>query len=374
MELDRRSAMMGLALAGSPLALGGTKGALASPLVPPSGFRRPEGARPIIAADPRSTFFCPMRGVPVHWRALHAFNPAAVVHDGSVYVLFRAEDDSGAMAIGGHTSRLGLAKSSDGISFDVLPSPVLYPDADSQKDAEWDGGCEDPRLAMREDGLFVCTYTQFNRHAVLLGLASSRDLVFWTKHGSAFAGSAYEKMMMKSAAIVHRVIDDRMVAARIGGRYWMLFGQGNIYAAHSQDMIRWTPVESAPGKLKVVMAPRPGRFDSALVEAGPPPVLTSRGIVMLYNGKNADKGGDPTRPALEYAAGRAVLDPHDPTRVIDRADAPFFAPEQPWERSGQYASGTTFIEGLVRFEGKWLLYYGAADNVAGVAVSENREI
>lgn len=173
--------------------------------------------------------------------------------------------------------------------------------------------------------------------------------------------------MNKSAAIVQHLVGDRLVAARIGGRYWMLFGQGRIYAAHSQDMIRWTPVESAPGQLKMVMAPRPGRFDSVLVEAGPSPILTPRGIVMLYNAKNADKGGDPARPPLEYAAGRAVLDPRDPTRVIVRADAPFFAPELPWERTGQYAAGTTFIEGLVRFGGEWLLYYGAADSVVGVA-------
>jgi beta-1,2-mannosidase len=363
-QFDRRTVMAGgLALAAVPVG----RGEAASPLS--SAFRRPDGAQPIIGPDPQSVFFCPMRKAPVRWRALHAFNPAAVVHDDAVYVLFRAEDDSGAMQIGGHTSRLGLARSTDGLRFEVLPTPVLYPDADDQRGAEWDGGCEDPRLAVREDGSFVCTYTQYSRTAIHLGVATSRDLVFWTKHGSAFAGTRYADMMTKSAAIVHRLVDDRLVAARIGGSYWMLFGQGTLHAAWSEDMIRWTPVESAPGKLAVVMAPRPGRFDSALVEAGPPPVLTARGIVMLYNAKNAATGGDPARPPLEYAAGRALLDPRDPTRVLERADAPVFAPEYPWERSGQYAAGTTFIEGLVRFNGEWLLYYGAADSVVGVARS-----
>jgi beta-1,2-mannosidase len=311
-----------------------------------------------------------MRKAPVRWRALHAFNPAAVVHEGAVHVLFRAEDDSGAMQIGGHTSRLGLARSLDGVNFEVLPAPVLYPADDGQRAAEWDGGCEDPRLAVGEDGGFICTYTQYNRHAIRLGVATSRDLVFWTKHGSAFAGTPYAEVFTKSAAIVHRLVGERLVAARIDGRYWMLFGQGVIHAAHSTDLIRWTPVESAPGQLKPVMAPRPGRFDSALVEGGPPPVLTARGIVMLYNGRNAATGGDPARPPLEYAAGRAVLDPSDPTRVIERSDAPVFAPELPWERTGQYAAGTTFAEGLVRFQGRWWLYYGSADSVVGVASSD----
>jgi predicted GH43/DUF377 family glycosyl hydrolase len=371
---DRRSVIAGLALVVSPMRATAADRA-PRPRSVASGFKRRGGAVPIITADPNATFFCPMRQVPVRWRALHAFNPAAAVHDGAVYLLFRAEDDSGAMAIGGHTSRIGLARSTNGVDFQVLPSPVIYPDTDSQRAAEWDGGCEDPRLAMREDGLFVCTYSQFNRKAVMLGVATSRDLVFWEKHGVAFAGSRYEKMMMKSAAIVQRLVgagkDQRLVAAKIGGRYWMLFGQGNIYAAHSPDMIRWTPVESAPGKLKVVMAPRPGKFDSGLAEAGPSPILTERGIVMLYNGRNAKIGGDPTRPPLEYAAGRALLDPRDPTRVLERADAPFFAPELAWERTGQYEQGTTFIEGLAYFGGQWLLYYGSADSVVGVAAGSS---
>lgn len=365
-QFDRRSVVTGLALYTLPVGTAMAGGAVASV---PAQFKRRAGAVPIIAADPNATFFCPMRQTPVKWRALHAFNPAAVVHDGAVYLLFRAEDDSGAMAIGGHTSRIGLARSTDGVDFQVMPAPVIYPADDGQRAAEWDGGCEDPRLAMREDGLFVCTYSQFNRKAVMLGVATSRDLMFWDKHGVAFAGSRYEKMMMKSAAIVQRLDGDRLVAAKIQGRYWMLFGQGNVYAAHSSDMIRWTPVESAPGALKVVMTPRPGKFDSGLVEAGPSPILTSKGIVMLYNGRNAKTGGDPTRPPLEYAAGRAFLDPRDPTRVLARADTPFFAPELAWEKTGQYEQGTTFVEGLVYFGGQWLLYYGSADSVVAVAAS-----
>lgn len=363
MLIDRRSVVGGLAsLAAVPKAA--AKRGVTGPT-----FVRTQGGGPVIMPDPHSIFFCPMRNQAVKWRALHAFNPAAAVHDGNVYLLFRAEDDSGDMRIGGHTSRLGLARSADGINFEVLPSPVLYPTVDDQREAEWTGGCEDPRLAIRDDGLFVCTYTQFSGHAVRLGVASSSDLLFWSKHGSAFAGTRYAQLVTKSAAVVHREINDRLVAASIDGRYWMLFGEGTIYAAHSTDLIRWTPVETSPGVLKPVMAPRVGFFDSALVEGGPPPILTEAGIVMLYNGKNAQIGGDQTRPALEYAGGRALLDARDPTRVLERADRPFFFPQQPWERSGQYAAGTTFIEGLVRHRGRWLLYYGAADSVVGVAIS-----
>ena len=58
----------------------------------------------------------------------------AVVKDGKVFVLYRAEDDSGDMMIGGHTSRIGLAESTDGLHFTRRPAPVLYPDNDGEKD------------------------------------------------------------------------------------------------------------------------------------------------------------------------------------------------------------------------------------------------
>ena len=119
-----------------------------------------------------------------------------------------------------------------------------------------------------------------------------------------------------------------------------------------------------------VLPRRPGRFDSALAEGGPPAVLVGGRIVVLYNGKNADDGGgDPSLPPGAYAGGQALFDAADPARLLDRADAPFFAPELPWEQSGQYAAGTTFIEGLVRHEGRWLLYYGCADSYVGVAMT-----
>jgi predicted GH43/DUF377 family glycosyl hydrolase len=61
------------------------------------------------------------------------FNPAAAVRGDSVYVLCRAEDRTGRMEIGGHTSRLGLAASADGLHFTRRPQPVFYPQNDDQQ-------------------------------------------------------------------------------------------------------------------------------------------------------------------------------------------------------------------------------------------------
>ena len=332
-------------------------------------FHRPIDG-PVIAPDPAAVFRDPITGEPVHWESLHTFNPAAVVKDGKVVVLYRAEDDSGRMAIGEHTSRLGLAASRDGIHFTRLPEPVFYPAQDAQQAREWPGGVEDPRLVEREDGLFVLTYTQWNRRTYTVGIATSRDLRHWRKYGPAFQdapGGRYRDLKYKSAGILTRLDGDHLVAARLQGRYWMYWGEVEVRLATSTDLIHWTPVETAPGKPLVLLAARPGRFDSGFPEVGPPPLLTAQGILVFYNGKNAATGGASGISPGAYSAGQALFAASDPAHLLARADRPYLTPKLPFERSGQYAQGTVFTEGLVFFHGRWLLYYGAADSFVGVA-------
>lgn len=334
-------------------------------------FSRVAGG-PVIRPDPDALFDCPMRRRPVHWMAAHTFNPASVVKDGKMVVLFRAEDNPGEKVIGFHTSRLGYASSEDGEHFKIRPAPVLYPDEDSQKPAEWEGGCEDPRLCEGPDGTYYVTYTQWNRKRVRLGLASSRDLIHWHKHGSAFAGSRYEQLATKSAAIIQKIDGGRMKAARINGRYWMVFGENQIHVATSTNLVNWSPVERSDGELLALMSPRPFHFDSDLPEVGPPPLVTDKGIVMLYNGRNSesDANRDPAIGAGAYSGGQALLDPSDPTKLLARTDKPFIRPELPFEKSGQYKAGTTFLEGLSYFRRKLFLYYGTADTYVALAVAD----
>lgn len=323
-------------------------------------FVRPAGVNPVITPNTNAVFRCPMRQEPIHWEALHTFNPAAVTKGGRIYVLYRAEDDTGSGNIGAHTSRLGLAVSKDGLHFFRGPRPVLFPGDDSQKTNEWTGGCEDPRLVECDDGTFVVTYTQWNRQTPRLATASSRDLIHWTKHGPVFPENAGAS---KSGAIVCRISNGELRVAKINGKYWMYWGEGTIHCASSPDLIHWDMGQG-------VLSPREGKFDSALAESGPPAVLTDKGIVLLYNGKNDAANGDPSLPAGVYSDGQALFDPNDPTHLLARTDHPFYKPEADFERTGQYASGTTFIEGLALFHSKWFLYYGCADSFVAVAVAD----
>jgi beta-1,2-mannosidase len=331
-------------------------------------WTRPTSA-PVITPNPASVFLDPVTGTQTHWEALHTFNPAAVVRDGEVEVLYRAEDDSGADSIGMHISRLGLATSTDGIHFTRQGTPVFFAANDDQAPREVPGGVEDPRIVESPEGGYFMTYTQWSRKrlAFSIGIATSADLKDWKKQGPAFGDTGkYAKMHYKSAGILTELAGDKLIAAQINGSFWMYWGENPVRLATSTDLIHWKPVEDAAGQPLVLLDHRDGQPDSAFAEVGPPPLKTHTGIVLLYNAKNST---DPKLGPGAYSVEQAVFDLHDPSHLLSRTTAPVFQPELPFERSGQYAAGTTFAEGLVWFHHAWWLYYGCADSFVGVAVS-----
>lgn len=143
----------------------------------------------ILGPAPDAVFACPITGGQVHWAAKDLFNPGAVVRDGRIHLLVRAEDAVGQF---GGTSRIGLAVSDDGgRTFALHPEPVLFPDRDQWFSWEWPGGCEDPRVVESPDGGYVCCYSAFDGKASCLMVATSDDLVQWHKHGPAFGGTRH---------------------------------------------------------------------------------------------------------------------------------------------------------------------------------------
>jgi predicted GH43/DUF377 family glycosyl hydrolase len=289
------------------------------------------------------------------WESAGTFNPAVIrvpiaqlasdLRDGptEIVMLYRAQDASG-------TSRLGYAESLDGIHFSRLRAePVLSPEAEYEKD----GGVEDPRLQQIGD-TFYLTYTGYNKKDAQLCLATSHDLIHWERKGvivPAYQGH-WNVGWTKSGAIVPEKID---------GKYWMYWlgtaadKTDQMGLSYSTDLIHWTEATETP-----VLPRRPGRFDSRVVEPGPPPFLSPRGIVLIYNG--ADSG-------LVYRTGIAIFDRADPRRLLWRSDEPVFTPEKKWEQIGQVPN-VVFVEGMVRQGKHFLFYYGGADKYVGVAEAQ----
>ena len=273
------------------------------------------------------------------WESAGTFNPAVVIREGKIVMLYRAQDKQG-------TSRLGYAESTDGIHFTRRAEPVLSPTEEYEKD----GGVEDPRLVQFGDTYYL-TYTGYNKKDAQLCLATSKDLIHWDRKGviiPAYKGN-WNVKWTKSGAIVPE---------KIGGKYWMYFlgtsadNKDQAGLASSTDLLHWTEATQVPA-----LPVRPGHFDSRVAEPGPSPIVTPTGIVLIYNGAD-DK--------LVYRTGVAIFDRNDPRKLLWRTDEPVFSPEKDWERAGQVPN-VVFVEGMIKQSNRYLLYYGGADANVGVA-------
>ena len=349
------------------------------------GFEKADSINPVLTPG-TGVFVDPIWKKKIAWEEKDVFNPAIVVKDNKVFMLYRAQDKIG---LPGGTSRIGIAESTDGLHFTRSTEPVFFPDNDAFKKYEWQGGCEDPRIVEDDKGTYYMTYTAYDGKVARLLVATSKDLYHWTKYGPVFADAYQGKYMdkwSKSGSIVSRYMNGKIIATKVNGKYWMYWGDKFIWSATSDDLIHWTPVEMAAGEkppvplkgeglnmpdLKIVVATRDGKFDSDLVEPGPPAMITDAGILLIYNGRNIKSIGDTSLGEGMYTGGQVLMDKDDPVKVINRSKKNFMQPDKPYELTGQVNS-VCFLEGLAQFNNKWFLYYGTADSKIAVAV-RNRQ-
>jgi len=304
--------------------------------------------QPILRPTAKSTFRCPIRGTDVRWEERNVYNPAAVVRKGKVHILYRADDRSPDLGWG-RTCRIGLAHSADGVHFTRHPKPVLYPDDDAWKKYEWEGGCEDLHIVEGDDGVYYMNYTTWRAtgrgRKDTMSVATSRDLIHWTKHGPAFRKAAPDKVLgSRSGVVVSRREGNRLIAAKIDGKYWMYYTHP-CALAWSENLIDWTPVGKA-------VWPGGGR------EAGAVALLRRDGILLMTQGGHHKRGA--------WVLRQALIDSKDRKTVLKKQTEPFLYPEYAWEKRGM-TGNTTVANGLAFFQGRWLLYYGGADHVIGLA-------
>jgi len=347
-------------------------------------FKKVDSLNPILSPSKTLSFIDPITNTTVKWEERNVLNPTAVVKDNKVYLLYRAQDLQG-------TSRIGMAISNDGLHFKKMDAPVFYPDNDSMKEFEWNykksltqqtnsedcyfcyfDGVEDPRIVENKQGEYIMTYTSYDGKNARLSIASSKDLKNWTKHGLVLKEKKYKDRWSKAGAIVSELQGNKILAKKVNGKYWMYFGDTNIFMAYSDDLINWKVAENKEsGKMISVLHPRMGYFDSRLVEPGPYALINNNGVLLIYNGSNATNFNDPMLPKFTYSAGQALFDKENPFKLIDRTESYFIYPDKDYEKIGE-VNEVCFVEGLVYFKEQWFLYYGTADSKIAVATNSKQ--
>jgi predicted GH43/DUF377 family glycosyl hydrolase len=256
------------------------------------------------------------------WESANVYNPAAIVVDDRVALIYRAHSDD-------IVSSLGLAWSDDGSTFSTEPDPVMVPEHDWER-----YGCEDPRV-VGIGGTYYLTYTGWDRHTARLCLATSGDLRTWTKHGPIVPGiNTFQGIRETPGPDWSK--GGVILPERVDGRWLMWFGEGNVHLATSDDLLNWTP--------------------------SPEPVLRPEpGTLLMHNSAITSPDG-----GVRYACGQVLIDPHRPGRVVAKLTEPWLEPSSAEELSG-LVDNVTFVEGLVYHRGTWFAYYGQSDTTIGVA-------
>lgn len=130
----------------------------------------------------------------------------------------------------------------------------------------------------------------------------------------------------------------------------------SIWIAYSTNLKKW-------GEYKAVMEPKE-EWEEWKIGAGPPPVRTPEGWLLIYHG--VDK-------AKHYRAGLALLDLENPSRVIARLPRPILEPEKYYEKEGD-TPNVVFPEGTIVKNEKLFVYYGGADEVCCLATAKIEDL
>lgn len=249
-----------------------------------------------------------------------------------------------------YVSYIGYAESVDGVHFAVRSEPLIQPDTDYDR-----FGVEDPRIS-RIDDLYLITYTALGAPAfaqpgcVRIGLASTRDFRRITKHG--LIGPA---MTDKDAVIFPKRIRGRIAMLhRIVPSIQLIYFDDLEQLFHPPQAL-WEQHLATLDEHVVLRPEFP--WEAKKIGAGPTPIETPEGWLLLYHGVD---------PQHVYRMGMALLDLDDPRHVIARTSEPVLEPELFFEREGDVPN-VVFPEGAVVIHDELFVYYGAADRTIGLA-------
>ena len=161
-------------------------------------------------------------------------------------------------------SHLRIARSKDGINFDIAEKPSLFPANEYEA-----YGIEDARIVMI-DGIFYISYSAISDRGIVTYLVSTSDFSTFARKGIIFHPDN------KDATIFPE---------KINGKYYALhrpstlrFGQPEIWIAESPDLLCW-------GNHRHLMGIRESCWDNGRVGSSAIPFKVPGGWLEIYHDK-----------------------------------------------------------------------------------------
>lgn len=240
-------------------------------------------------------------------------------------------------------SHLRLARSGDGINFEIDDAPAIRPANNYET-----FGIEDPRISLI-DGIYYISYVAVSPFGVTTCLISTKDFITFKRHGVIFCPENKDALLFPG---------------KVGGKYYALhrpvsplFNKQEIWIAESPNLLSW-------GNHRRLMGPNPGHWDEAKIGAGAPPIRTDSGWLEIYHGVDRDN---------RYCLGAVMLDGAEPWNIIARANKPILEPQAGYESEGFFGN-VVFSCGLLCEGDTVRIYYGAADTFICCAELSLKEI
>lgn len=266
------------------------------------------------------------------------FNPG-VAYDGKIHLLPRVVPKGN-----GYISYIGHTTSEDGLHFPGLIEPFIIPD--SPLDYK---GCEDARV-IKLNGEYLITYTGLSEKGARPILASTKDFSSVEKYGIIGPDRnnkdcvIFPELINGKIAVLLRIYPDIQIA------YF-----DDIKQLKQQDDKFWKNYLKEIDQH--ILLSKKYSWEEDKIGAGPPPIKTKEGWLLVYHGMNKNK---------IYRAGAVLLDLKDPSKIIARTKQPILEPKKNYELFGD-VSNVVFPEGMVVIDKKLYIYYGAADKTICLA-------
>jgi beta-1,2-mannobiose phosphorylase / 1,2-beta-oligomannan phosphorylase len=304
------------------------------------------------------------------WESKAVFNCAILHYENKFHMLYRAIGEYER-----YISRIGYASSTDGYSFARSNHIALEPTQDYEE-----YGIEDPRMVEIDNQVYI-TYVILSAFVTdgpiveaSTALATTTDFLKYTRLGVITTKGSNnkdvvlfpEKMSQQQSSSVLSLslplpsnnidrADKYFFLHRpsgwIGSKYgvdkpsiWL--GEGNALTNFEKHTLLLKPEED---------------WEELKVGAGPPPIKTRTGWLVIYHGVSREK---------VYRAGAAVLDLHDPSKIIGRTKTPILEPKEPYEKFGDVNNVVFPTGACVVDNDKLFVYYGAADKVCCLATAD----